>query len=269
MLTHPAPQSRHLGPRRSLRQEYEQFIVERVEGFKEQISREELLAIADEAVRELEVGPEGQLVLTEVLVLEHVDRLIIRRLRLPSYRRWRERHLRVRLAQREPTHWGLEPGTPLMDLARRLEDGDVALVVGTEAAPAALFLAAHEVSVVLIDDELAGVEAVENQAAAEALGSYIHAMVVTLGEWFPDVEPALVVLDPGALGELEAGRRMSLVDALRDRTARGGVHCILPAEPHPGIVSLTPDALQTHYAGWLIDRGARPTRGRGFTAIKP
>jgi hypothetical protein len=42
-------------------------VLQRIEEYKEQLSRTELLAIADEAVRELEVSAEEQLVLTEVL----------------------------------------------------------------------------------------------------------------------------------------------------------------------------------------------------------
>ncbi|KPJ87466.1 MAG: hypothetical protein AMS18_14565, partial [Gemmatimonas sp. SG8_17] len=96
----------------SLRQEYEEFVLQRIEEYKEQLSRTELLAVADEAVRELEVSAEEQLVLTEVLVLEHVDRLIIRRLRLPTFRRWRERHLELRESQQNHEQWDLDPGTP-------------------------------------------------------------------------------------------------------------------------------------------------------------
>jgi len=101
MLPNPQPARRIAVKARSLKQEYEEFLLQRIEEFKDQLARDELLAIADEAVRELEMGPEDQLVLTEVLVLEHVDRLITRRLNLPSYRRWRDRHVeRTALATR-------------------------------------------------------------------------------------------------------------------------------------------------------------------------
>ncbi len=62
MLTAPQPRRQRARQQVSLRQEYGEFILQRIEEFKQQISREELLAIADEAVRELEVGPEEQLV---------------------------------------------------------------------------------------------------------------------------------------------------------------------------------------------------------------
>jgi len=37
------------------------------------------------------------------LLLEHVDRIIARRLRLPSFPRWRQKHRALRAAQRAPT----------------------------------------------------------------------------------------------------------------------------------------------------------------------
>src|SRR5437660_1527281 len=123
-------------PPRSLKQEYQEFLLQRIEEYKNTLSREELLEIGDEAVRELEESSAGQYLLTEVLLLEHVDRIIARRLRLPAFPRWRMKHRVLRAAQREPTHWGLEPDGPLVNCARRLEPGDVALVMGAAALQA-------------------------------------------------------------------------------------------------------------------------------------
>ncbi|NIM48111.1 MAG: hypothetical protein GTN78_00760 [Gemmatimonadales bacterium] len=258
MLTSPQPRRRRARQQRSLRQEYGEFILERIEEFKQQISREELLAIADEAVRELEVGPDEQLVLTEVLVLEHVDRLIMRRLNLPTYRRWRARHLKLRRAQREPTHWGLDPDTPFTELAQELDDEGDALVVGAGAAPAAFYLAAHDWPVVFIDQELATVEAAERRAAAEALASRFQALVVSLGDWFPDVMSLLVVIDPAALGPLDTASRGAFFEALTTHTMHGGVHCILPPEPTASVAASGLGGLKAHYSGWRIEpRGQR------------
>jgi len=123
-------------PPRSLKQEYEEFMLQRIEEYKNTLTREELLEIGDEAVRELEANAGAQYLLTEVLLLEHVDRVIARRLRLPTFPRWRQRHRTLRLSQREPTHWGLEHDGPLVGLVRRLEPGDLVLVVGATALPA-------------------------------------------------------------------------------------------------------------------------------------
>ena len=269
MLPNPEPARRRAAKPRSLKQEYEEFILQRIEEFKDQLTRDKLLAVADEAVRELEMGTEDQLVLTEVLVLEHVDRLIMRRLNLPSYRRWRDRHVRLRRAQREATHWGLDAGTPLQDLATRLEEGDLALVIGSGVVPAGLFLAAHDTEVLFIDATLSAVEAAEHRAAAEALGSRFQALVVSLDIWFPEVTPALTVLDPLALGDFDPVHRHGVLETLKGRTARGGAHLVLPSEPPPGVTPLAPEALQAYYTGWMVERARRTARGRWFLAYKP
>ena len=265
-----SPQPQHGRPRQSqsLKQQYEEFILQRIEEFKDQISRADLLAIADDAVRELEMGTEEQLVLTEVLLLEHVDRLIIRRLRLPAYRRWRDRHVRLRRAQKQPTHWGLDPATPLVKLVERVEEDDLSLVVGAAHAPAAFYLAAHDVPVLLIDPELQAVEAAETRAAAEAISARFQAAVVSFGTWFPEVAPALVILDPALLARLDPAARQAALGTMRECTIPGGTHLILPTEQPNGVTPLGPEALQAGYKGWSVDK---PRRGRPvwFTATKP
>src|SRR5262249_49808420 len=158
-----------------------------------------LLMIADEAVRELDAGEEEQLVLTEVLVQEHVDKVITKRLKLPNYRRWRDKFMRLRAAQRGPTHWGLAPGSPLVDLAARLEADDVVGVLGSGAAPAALFLAAHDVAILLIDADPAALDAAEHRARSEALATRFETTAVLwdadgaasfMEQCFPDAAPS-------------------------------------------------------------------------------
>ena len=256
-------------PRRtqSLRREYEEFILQRIEEYKEQLSREELLNLGDEAVRELDSGPEGQLVLTEVLMLDHVDRIIQRRLRLPSFRRWREKHLKLRRAQQSPTHWGLPSDTPLPDLARKMGDDDVALIVGTRAATAGLLLAAHDVNVLLIDQELAGIEANETRAASEALGERFQALVISLSGWFPDVYPHLVVVDPILIASLDAAIRATWIELLKTHTTPGGAHLLLPPAGGEDVISL--DMWRRYYAGWVVKSSSRVGRPPWHLATSP
>lgn len=247
MLSNPL-----LRPRRphqlSLRQEYAEFLEQRIEEYKEQLSREQLLAIADEAVQELEVASEEQLVLTEVLVLEHVDRLIMQRLKLPTFRKWRHGHVKLRQAQRDPSYWGMKSRDPVAKLAARLDDAHSALVLGEEAIPAALLLAASDWQVLFIDSTLPAVESVEKLAATEGLASRVQALVVQLGQWFPEAAPSLVVLDPAVLGDLDAPARVRILDALKQMTAGGGIHCFLPTESSDG--SLAPAVVRAHYGDW-------------------
>lgn len=254
----------------SIRQQYADFIEQRIEEFKEQLSREKLLSLGDEAVRELEVAPTDQLVLTEVLIHDHVDRLIKKRLKLPTFRRWRERHLKLRRAQQQPTHWGLDTDTPLKSLVNCLEENDVALVVGAGAEPAGLFLAAHEARVLFIDRELPLVEAAESRAASESLGLRFEALVVAFGTWFPpEVEPAVVVIDPLTLGKLERSLMIELVNLLQERTVNGGAHVIASSPAAQDVVPVAPEAMQSLYSGWVLEQGSREGRTRWFAARKP
>jgi hypothetical protein len=255
-------------PSRSLKQEYQEFILQRIEEYKNAIPREALLAIGDEAVRELQASAHDQYLLTEVLLLEHVDRIIARRLRLPSFPRWRQKHRALREAQREPTHWGLDATHPLALWALRLEPGDLAVVVGAGALPEALFLAAHDVQVFLVDQDLGAVEAAEGRAVTEQLAGAFQALVINFGSWFPDLSPTLVAIDPGSLADLRGKARAALVADLQTRTRTGGAHIVLPAAARREVIPLAPEALQALYQGWQIQGSKRSKRG-GFTATKP
>ena len=257
-------------PPRSLKQEYQEFLLQRIEEYKNTLSREELLEIGDEAVRELEESSAGQYLLTEVLLLEHVDRIIARRLRLPAFARWRMKHRALRAAQREPTHWGLEPDGQLVSCARRLEPGDLALVMGAAALPAALFLAAHDAEVFLLDQDLGAIEAAEGRAVSEQLAGRFQALVIHWGSWLPDVAPSLVVLDPTALVPARPRDRNAVIADLQARTRPGGVHVVLPTAPAAReVIPLAPEALQALYGNWHVTRRRRTKAGAGFTATKP
>lgn len=253
---------------RSLKQEYQEFILQRLEEFKNTLPRAELLRIGDEAVRELQATAQDQYLLTEVLLLEHVDRIIARRLRLPSFPRWRQKHRALREAQREPTHWGLDRGHPLVPWAARIEPGDIIVVLGAAALGEALFLAAHDAEVFLLDQDLGAVEAAEGRAVSEQLAGAFQALVINFGSWFPDLAPSLVAIAAGCIAPLRAKHRASLIADLQSRTPTGGVHVVLPAAADRQVIPLAPEALQTLYRGWQVQSGRRSKRS-GFTAIKP
>ena len=254
---------------RSLKQEYQEFILQRLEEYKNTVPRAELLEIGDEAVRELQTSAEDQYLLTEVLLLEHVDRIIARRLRLPSFPRWRQKHRALREAQREPTHWGFDRAHPIVPWAARLEPGDVVVAVGAPALAEALFLAAHDAEVFLLDQDLGAVEAAEGRAVSEQLAGAFQALVINFGSWFPDLSPALVAIAPGSLAQLRVKDRATVIADLQARTPSGGVHIILPGgAASREVIPLAPEALQTLYRGWQLQRGGRSKRS-GFVAIKP
>jgi hypothetical protein len=72
----------------SSRQQYVEWVEERVEDFKTALPREDLLSLAEEAVQGLFDTHDGQYPLTEILLRDAVDALIFQRLRLPTYRQW-------------------------------------------------------------------------------------------------------------------------------------------------------------------------------------
>lgn len=259
---------------RSLHAEYEEFIEQRIEEYKDGLPRASLLGIGDEAVQEL--ARTEQYTLTEVLLQEQVDSIIRRRLRLPSYRRWRERHLTLRAAQAQPTHWGLAPLDPVVLLADLIEDQDLFAVVGAADGACALFLAARGATVLVGDPDLASIEGLEHRAIAEQLGSRIECLVAQLDTWTPDRRIDGCVIETSALAGLSAGDRAELVRRLKAVTAPGGHHVVMPAAgagvKTPAVSS---DALRSLYADWTVSRerppdtGARRTRNVGFIATQP
>jgi hypothetical protein len=257
------------------KQHYQEYILQRIEGYKNSIGRDELLRLGDEAASELQAISEGQFVLTEVLMLESVDRLIMKRLSLRPYRRWRQQFLRLRAAQRTPTHWGVEPHCPLTALLPRIEPEDTALVIGTHAAPMTFLLAAHDAAVTFLADDLGCVERVESKMAEEALSSVFESFVTQLDQPLPAFMSFLtgfdiVVLDPEGLVDLSARNRAKLIHDLQLRSRPQGVHVILPSCP-----ALAPDTLRSMYQGWTqeeeLKRRRRPDSraARGLILCKP
>ncbi len=272
MLTTSESRSRRAP--RSLRAEYDAFIEQRIEEYKDGLPRAEILGIGDEAVQEL--ARTEQYALTEVLLQEQVDSIIRRRLRLPSYRRWRERHVTLRAAQLQPTHWGLAPHDPVVLLGDLVQDQDQFAVVGATDGACALYLAARGANVLIGDPDLAAIEGLENRAIAEQLSSRIECLVVPLESWTPDRLLEGCVIETAALAPLSAGDRAELIRRLKTVTAPGGHHVVMPAS---GAAGKTPpvssDALRSLYADWTVARAKDPgastrrTRNTGFIATQP
>jgi len=254
----------------SLRQQYDEYILQRIESFKNSLSRREVLDLGDEAIAEMESARGDQFLLTEVLLSDWVDRLIRKRLGLQPYSRW-SRHLRkLRLAQREPTRWGIDRRCPVCSLLPRLEPGDTALVLGNDAAPVAYLLAAHDVEVIFAGPDMTFVDQVESRVAEEALGHLCTTYVTPTGHLPPELPDRvqIVVLDTGTLDGVSAAARRDILEGLMARTALGGVHLILPSEH-----ALAPEALLTHYGEWSREDGAaerrKPARSLGVLLGKP
>jgi hypothetical protein len=263
-------QQRRRRPVPSLKQQYQEYILQRIESYKNSLSRRELLQLGNDAVSEMEAAQGDQFLLTEVLLTDWVDRLILRRLHLQPFRRWSKSFKQLRLAQREATHWGIERRCPVTRLCARLEPGDTALVIGTDAAKVAFLLAAHDVEVVFTGHDMTFVDQVESRLAEEALSHTCTTYVVPPGEFPPELpeQVHIVAIDTGALDRETTGRRGLILERLMKRTAAGGVHLILP-----GGQALAPEAYLSHYAEWVREDSTgdkrRPVRSLGVMLSKP
>ncbi len=70
------------------RQQYLLWVEDQLEEYKSSLTRDELLDLAEEAVQQLFHAPDGQYPLTEILLCDAVDALLLERLRLPDFRAW-------------------------------------------------------------------------------------------------------------------------------------------------------------------------------------
>ncbi len=261
-------------PPRSLRAEYDQFIEQRIEEYKDSLPRADILAIGDEAMHEM--SDNMQLQLTEVVLRDQVDNIIRRRLRLPSFRRWREKHLALRAAQVLPGHWGLGPHDPVASLAELIEDQDPVLVIGAADGACALFLAAHGATVHVCDPDIAAIYGLESRSVTEQLGALIECSVIQLERFEPFAWFVACVIETATLAGLRANERGLGIERLKAVTPEGGRHVIMPMSPArgPRDARLSSDALRGSYSGWDIVRPNGPAgRGRprntGFTAVRP
>jgi len=272
VLTASQASTRRRRPPASPKQQYQQWHLDRIEDYKEQLSRAELLRLGDEAAAELSGGADGQqFLLTEVLMADTVDRLIAKRLRLKSYSTWRKKFLPLRKAQKEPNHWGIDSAHAVAVMVPRIEPGDHVIAIGPAAEPAAYLLLAHEAVVTFIAGDMGSVERVQSRVISEALSSDFQASVAQLGEWLPTLEqPAdLVVIDVGAVAELPYARRRALLHQLQEVTRPGGVHALIP-----GDTASAPEGFLSHYPEW--DRTPLPAprkggrvHGRGLLVTMP
>ena len=266
-LLSTAPKRR---PLRSLRQQYDLYIMDRIEHYKNSISREALLRQADEAMVDLR-GDE-QFLLTEVLAQTAVDEFIKKRLGIRGFDSWRKSYPKLRAAQRDPTHWGLDANHLVAGLAPRLEPGDAVLVVGSGAEACAYLLAAHDGVVTFLDRDFGVVERAEHRIALESLSSTFEAVCVVFGQWLPSIAGRfeLVVIDAGTLAALKPNERRVLLAELQTLTAPGGLHALVPDSLGSG-----PEGLAGHYASWQREsvphsgRRTRGTQSRGALFVSP
>lgn len=232
----------------SLEQQYRAYLMQRIEDYKDSLSREELMRLGDDAATELHGARSDQLVLTEMLMQETVDQQIIDRLKLPSYRKWRSKILPLREAQRSPTRWGMSTVDPVALVLPRLDPGDRALVVGIGAERAVYLLAAHDLEIHCLLGDTTAATKIEGTLASESLSGQCEAYVVMLGHWIPAAVTGpyhLVVIDAATVQGLTPERQRSLMIQTQQRTAPEGLHALVSSDSE-----IAPESCLRHYPDW-------------------
>lgn len=247
---------------RSFRYEYELFVEQEIERYKESLPRHALLRIGDEAVST--IASDQQLGLTEVLLCAEVDRIIRGRCRIPTYRTWCRRRLRAIQDFRRPERWGLHPdGGVARALPIATQGGGHVLVAGSTSEGTAMFLAANGCTVTALDSAEEIVERVIASAVEVGLARQVRGLVGDLGSWSPDAPLRAVICAAAALAELSPVDRRRAIAALQQATADGGIH-VFGADAESG-TNMPIEELLTIYEGWEVS--VQHQQGRADTVL--
>lgn len=249
---------------RSLRAEYQLFVEREIEDYKNSVSTPFLHGIATEAARALDEN--AQLGMREVLLADEVDRIISKRLRLPSYVTWRRRRLKNADELRRPEHWGLRPDTPLKQAIPRHATHATVLVAGPRVEGSALYLAANGCDVTAVEPEVAVVNRVLRAAHDAGLTEKVRGFVPDLVSFTPDGPLAAVICTPAAFAGLSPVEREQVIRLLQRATTDGGVHLIETLVA--GQAVMTEEELRIRYVGWDIQVMPEPGASRTFVATK-
>jgi hypothetical protein len=235
-------------PSRSLKHEYELYLEREIENYKESVPRSVLLTIGDDAVQAL--AAQQQFALTELLLCDEVDKIIFKRLRLPSYNTWRRRRVKLLAELRRPEHWGLSRDDLVVRAAESVRAEGHVLLAGGDMATPALFLAANGCDVTTLSAP-DGVQRVLDAAEEAGLGERVHASATGLDAWTPGVPLTAVIYTPAAFSGLTAAERARVIQVLQSATADGGVHLVQTiAAGKRTPVSL--EELRRRYRGWDV-----------------
>jgi hypothetical protein len=235
-------------PSRSLKHEYELYVEREIENYKESVPRSVLLSIGDDAVRAL--ADQHQFALTELLLVDEVDKIIFKRLRLPAYATWRKRRVKLLAELRRPEHWGLSPDDIVVQAVGAVSAASRVLVAGAQVETSTLFLAANGCDVTALSEPDA-VQRVLDAAEEAGLGSRVRASTAAIESWTPDAPLAAVIYSPAAFAGLSPAEHTRVIQVLQSATEDGGVHLVRTiVAGKRAAVSL--DELRRRYEGWHV-----------------
>ncbi len=217
---------------RSLKYEYELFVENEIENYKESVSRSAILMIGDEAVSALRANE--QFAMDELLLCEEVE------------------------------HWGLRPDGILAREIRPPAESKV-LVAGADEGTA-LYLAAHGCDVTALGTQADALERVMAAAHEAGLTDRIEGQVAGLRSWSPQSVLSAVVCTPSAFDGLDADERGRAIELLQSATRDGGVHLVGTIVSGRRGISLT--ELRKRYKGWTISVEEESVTAKSFLARK-
>jgi hypothetical protein len=249
---------------RSLKHEYDAYLEREVEAYKESVPRAHLLGIAE--IAHANLAGELQLGMHDVLLAAEVDRIIARRLKIPTFDTWRRRRARNSAEPRRPEYWGLRADTPLAQAINPASLSAPVVVSGARIQGSALYLAANGCEVTAIEPEADVVERVLAAADDAGLRGRVTGLATDLRNWSPDGPVAAVICTPAAFSDLSPIERERVIAVLQSATADGGVHLVETIVA--GQVALTEDELRAHYRGWQISVVDEPGAAKTFVARK-
>ena len=249
----------------SLKHEYELYVEQEIENYKFSLPRPAILRIGDEAVSALRDRTQPEF--DELVLCSEVDRIISRRLRIPTYSTWRKRRLKLLALYRNPEHWGMAADAPLV--REILPDADSrVLVAGVRREGPVLYLAARGCQVTALEDNEEAVERVVTAASQVGLMSRVNGQPISLDSWAPDAPLNAVVVSPAAFQGLTLEQRTRVIDLLKRSTLEGGVHLVDTLAAGESGGGVTMEELRARYRGWDISVVRDESENRTFLARK-
>lgn len=247
----------------SLKHEYELYVEQEIENYKDSIPRASILRIGDEAVAFLRQQDQPEF--DELVIWAEVDKIIHKRLRLPTYVSWRRRRLKLLAQYRRPEHWGLALDAPLVREITPDPETRV-LVAGMREQGPVLYLAAKGCRVTALEVDEEAVERVITAASEVGLTSRVDGMAVPLDAWAPDAPLNAVVCRPAAFENLSPEQRAAVIELLKSATLDGGVHLVETLVAGQSVLS--DDELRARYHGWDVSIVRDQRANRTFLARK-
>jgi hypothetical protein len=249
---------------KSLHHEYTLYLEREIEAYKESVSTHHLLGIAESAAKILE--GELQLGMRDMLLAAEVDRIIAKRLKIPTFETWRRRRLKNASEPKRPEYWGLRSDTPLAQAINSASMHSRVVVSGARVQGSALYLAANGCQVTAIEPERDVVDRVLSAAEEAGLESRVRGLATELSDWRPDGQLAAVICTPAAFAGLSAIEREKVIAVLQTATADGGVHLVETIVA--GQEAISEDELRARYTGWDVSFVQEPGAARTFVARK-